>query len=219
MLIKLKERVRDVYLKSLTFISLGILSAMGSSISLADMPDPNQIFIRQIAYNGSGCPLGTVAGNLASDRQAFTLIFNSFIAEAGPGIPLSAGRKNCRLLVDLHFPQGWQYSIMTVDYRGYAQLDPGSWGMQRSFYYFQGSLRQAPLRTRITGPFNDDYMIRDRLGLESVIWSPCGASRAVNIDSSVQVSARRGAQALMTIDSIDGEVRHIYGIQWRQCPF
>lgn len=63
------------------------------------------ITIQKIQYNGTGCPLGTVAQNVSDDKQAFTLTFSEFIAESGPGISLAQGRKNCIATVTLGAPR------------------------------------------------------------------------------------------------------------------
>jgi len=186
----------------------------------ADDP-PTGVRIRNLSWAGSGCPAGTVAWNVAPDAMAFTLLFDSYVAEIGPGLPLSLGRKNCQILVDLDFPQGWSYSVFTVDYRGFFNLDSGVSGIQQSNYYFQGELLTARLQTKLNGPKVGDYQIRDSLGLDALVWSPCGAQRALNINSSVYLENKSGnpnARGTMTTDSIDGKVTLIYGLQWRRCP-
>ena len=187
-----------------------------ASTALAE-PNPAQVSIRNIAYGGSGCRQGSVGQILSPDAKAFTLLFDEYVAEAGPGVSLAEGRKSCQIAVDLKFPSGWSYSLFTVDYRGYARLDSGTTGLQQSSYYFQGSPSQATLRSEFRGPVNRDYLIRDKLGLDAVVWSPCGATRAVVINTQVRVSASGSKRALLTTDSITGELQHVYGIQWRRC--
>lgn len=189
-----------------------------SSISVGEIgPDPREVKINGISYAGSGCPAGSVSQLLSDDAKAFTLLFDSYVAEAGPGMPLSMSRKNCQIAVDLRFPQGWSYSIFTVDYRGYAKLDPGTTGQQVSSYYFAGQTKTGNLRTNFYGPTERDYQIRDTLGLDALIWSPCGANRALNMNTQVRVTASGRQRALLTIDSLDGELKHIYGIKWKRC--
>lgn len=180
-------------------------------------PDPNQVHINSIAYAGSGCPAGTVSESVAPDAKAFTLLFDSYVAEAGPGVLLKEGRKNCQIAVDLRFPQGWSYTLFDVDYRGYVQLDSGASGLQKTNYYFQGQAAGPSLQSVFTGPANKDYRIRDSLGVDAVVYSPCGANRALNLNTQIRVTARGGQRALMTTDSIDGQLTHRYGIRWRQC--
>ncbi len=195
------------------------LSGLANHLGVEDDegPDPGQVKIKKIIYAGSGCPAGTVSDILADDAKAFTLLFDSFIAEAGPGIALSSGRKNCQLAIDLRFPQGWSFTVFDVDYRGFADLERGTTGLQKSSYYFQGSALTPSLQTLFRGPLSSDYHIRDSLGLSAVAWSPCGMTRALNINAQVRVTAPSGRRAAMTLDSVDGQLTHIYGIQWRRC--
>lgn len=187
--------------------------------SVAYAQSPDYVRVRSISYAGTGCPAGSVAENVAPDQQAFTLLFDSYVAEVGPGVPLASKRKNCQLAIDLDFPQGWSYTIFTVDYRGYLSLQRDVTGIQQSKYYFQGSAATGTLRTQFNGPTDRDYQVRDTLGLSAVVWSPCGAQRALNINTEVRLdnARNRGGAGLMTIDSIDGQLKHIYGIKWRRC--
>jgi Domain of unknown function (DUF4360) len=170
--------------------------------------------IRNISWAGSGCPAGAVAVGLAPDFSASTLSFNSFVAEIGPGVSPSSSRRNCQILVDLDFPQGWSYSLADVDCRGSANLDPGVSGVQESVYSFQGGSHTGRLQTTLNGPRVGDYQIRDTLGLEALVWSPCGDQRALNINSSVRLENHSGnpnARGMMSA------VEHMYSLQWRRC--
>eukprot|EP01126_Amoeba_proteus_P038757 TRINITY_DN4055_c0_g1_i7.p1 TRINITY_DN4055_c0_g1~~TRINITY_DN4055_c0_g1_i7.p1 ORF type:complete len:148 (+),score=18.76 TRINITY_DN4055_c0_g1_i7:181-624(+) len=80
-------------------------------------PDPRLVTISGIQYAGSGCPAGSVAQVIDPSRTVFTLIFDRFIAQDGPNVDYSETTKNCQINVDLRVPQGWQYSIVSVDYR------------------------------------------------------------------------------------------------------
>ncbi len=185
---------------------------------VAEAQTPPWVRIRNISYAGTGCPAGSVAENLASDYRAFTLLFDTFVAQTGANVPFAEKRKNCQVNLDLDFPNGWSFTVFTVDYRGYAALDRGVTGTQKSTYYFQGQRTGPSLATNLYGPTDRDYQIRDTLGLEAVVWSPCGEKRSLNINSQVRLEARDpNANGVMTIDSIDGELKQTYGIQWRQC--
>lgn len=189
---------------------------------IADDSDtrPDWVRIRSLSWAGSGCPAGTVAENVAPDLRAFTLLFDAYVAEIGPGLPLSLSRRNCQILVDLDFPQGWSFSVFDVDYRGFVSVEPGVSGVQQSAYYFQGEIHTARLQTTLRGPRVSDYQIRDSLVLDALVWSPCGANRALIINSVVRLMNNNGnssARGLMTTDSIDGKVTHVYGLQWRRC--
>jgi hypothetical protein len=190
-----------------------------SSLAYAQ-PDPGTVFVKQINFAGTGCPAGSVAGSLSPDQQAFTLLFDSFVADAGPGVPITENRKNCQLDVQIHYPQGWTFTLTTVDYRGYGQLDQGVTGLQKSTYFFQGDLRQASASTAFNGVMDRDYTIRDIVPMTALVWAPCGANRNLEINAEVRVnnSANRQGEGELTIDSINGKVQQIYGIQWARCP-
>ncbi len=185
--------------------------------ALADYP--SSVRVRNISYAGSGCPAGTVAQNLASDFSAFTLLFDQYAAEVGPGVPFSLKRKNCQLNIDLEVPSGWSYTLFSVDTRGYVALQPGVSAIQQSTYYFQGQLQSARLRTTMVGPLDQNYSARDQLGLGSVVWSPCSAVRSLNINTEVRAdnSFNPAGQGMITIDSIDGDFKLVYGLRWKRC--
>ena len=70
------------------------------------------------------------------------------------------------------------------------------------------------------GPVNRDYQIRDTLGISSVVWSPCGMQRALNINTQIRLSANNAAsRGLITTDSIDGQLKTLYryGLTWQRC--
>lgn len=187
--------------------------------SSAYAQSPEYVRVRSINFAGSGCPAGSVATNVSPDRQAFTLLFDQYVAEVGSGISAREKRKNCTINVDLDFPNGWSYTLFTVDYRGFVDLQRNLVGTQQTSYYFQGSAATARLTSKIVGPVSRDYQIRDTLGVSAEVWSPCGARRALNMNTEVRIDNSRNSrgQGLMTIDSIDGQLKHIYGVKWRRC--
>ena len=205
------------HLKKLCALIVPIVAMTITSSAAAEVPQ--YVRIRGFTYNGSGCPIGTVAENMAPDYTAFTLLFNSYIAEVGPNIPFAQKRKNCQINVDLDFPPGWSYSIFKADYRGYISAQPGVVGTHQAMYYFQGSGLTSRLRTNIYGPTDRNYQVSDRFDLRTAVWSPCGASRALNLNSEVRLdnSLNPRGSGLMTLDSLDGSVAMIYGLQWKRC--
>ncbi len=197
---------------------LGITStSQAQTFALVDAPE--SVEIRGLVYNGTGCPLNSVAGTLSEDRRALELVFGAFTAEASLLNLPSEARKFCQLTVDLSFPRGYSFSVLSADYRGFANLDPAVVGTQTSNYYFTGGFGRS-FRTRIVGPFSEDYFRRDNLTLEAAVWSPCGATRPLNISTQAAVStlANRSGRGLMTVDSLSLVVRHTYGLIWRRCP-
>ncbi len=189
------------------------------SVGLAQLaPDPRSIQVRSISYAGSGCKAHTVVGDISPDLKAFTLLFSDFVAEAGPAIPLAESRKNCALNIDLKVPQGWSYSILSVDVRGFLDLERLTQAYERNSYYFQSQMATVSKMSRFVGPYVSDYHVRDLVGIEDVQWSPCGGGRSLIINTEVRVASLSGAaRALATVDTLDGNFELIYGLQWRRC--
>lgn len=199
------------------FLGAGLLS-MSSAYGQFDDEAPSWVTIDSLTVNGNGCPIGTVGENISHDRKAFTLTFSDYIAEAGWGISLRESRKACQVIVDLRYPAGWSYSVISFDYRGFADLDDGVSATQKVDYYFQGFSQTASLRTTLEGPYSDDYHFTDRFRLDAMVWSSCSATRAINLKTSLRVNNRRGGgSGIMTLDSLDGNVSHEYGLVWRRC--
>jgi hypothetical protein len=180
------------------------------------------ITIENIQYNGTGCPFGTVAQNVSDDKQAFTLTFSEFYAEAGPGISLTQGRKNCVATVKLHIPAGWQYSVADFYYRGFMQLDEGIKSEHSVDYFFEGQGNTSTFASTMEGPYENDYVYSDKVGIGSSLWSPCGVSRALNINTKIRVSNSDKqnfpySQGFITNDSVDGQITQVFGLVWRRC--
>jgi len=201
-------------LVSATFLLLGF-----SSLAVADeLPNPGQVYIKSISHGGSGCPQGSVGSYVSEDGTVFTLSFDSFTASQHRGSDPAEARKFCNITLDLNIPQGWQFTVAQVDFRGYANIDAGVKGVVQSHYRFSGgATANRPFRTEFQGPITTDYLKRDVIGIQSNVWSACGVSRALNIKADVRLEGNRNAAGLLTADTIDGEFRHLYGLQWRRC--
>jgi len=186
--------------------------------SRADKPDPSQVTIKGITTSGTGCPQGSVGKFISSDLTTFTLIFDKYVVQIGPGVSQTESRKFCQINLQLHYPSGFQYSIMSTIYRGYAALDSGVTGTQEATYYFSGQSNQVSTKSTFKGPLTKDYTIQDSIPVTSTIWSPCGADLPINIKSQISLAtSSKTATGLLTDDSIDGKVTFVAGIQWQKC--
>ncbi len=208
-----------------TFKFLAPLSLLASTAAFANVRPSEGLKIKQIIYNGSGCPLGSVAETISSNADAFTLTFSEFFAEVYQGSRPSEQTKNCILTVVLDVPAGWQYSVADFYYRGFMDLDPYVDATHSTSYFFQGQGRtgtfQSVKQGRNSG-YNGQYNYRDTIGLESKIWSVCNVERSLNINTRIRVeNTRKGsqpaAQGYIANDSIDGQIVQKFGITWRRC--
>lgn len=171
---------------------LGCLSA----IVLAG-PAEAQNAIHSIAYEGAGCPQGSIASSLSADRTMFTLIFDSYIASAGAVIPETEAAKDCVIVVQL---QTSEEALATIDVRGYVQLDAA--GISATSVSHVPRARKSRSVESFTGPSSRDY-----LNSSKVTMVPLGStsnSRFVIMTSlEIDNSGNPAGEARITIDTID----------------
>ncbi|RPA89572.1 hypothetical protein L873DRAFT_1754876 [Choiromyces venosus 120613-1] len=209
---------------SIAALVLGFFAAL-SAAAPAPTPaddnvdvDPAQVYLEGITYAGSGCKAGSVAISKAQDSKALTLAFDSYVPSIGPGVPFIDRRKNCNLNVKLHYPGGHQYTLYQIDYTGYTNLEAGVTANLQSIYWFAGFLNQrATLQTTWEGPFADNYDFRNIIGHDAWVWSPCGASTALNIDTQFTLANNPSSASSSDGLTIDHTIWAIYGVRWRRC--
>lgn len=197
-----------------------VLVAFLASLAVvsADQDYPTDVSMGQLSYGGSGCPQGTLSQSFSQDRKTFTLIFDQFYASLEQGKPITDSRKNCQINVPVKIPQGWQFSILSTDYRGYVQLDRGLHAQHKSTYYFAGQSEQVSSTCDFYGPTARDYLSHNDVGVES--WSPCGTSANLNVNAQVRLLNESGpasAKGQITNDSTDGKFKQMLGLRWKRC--
>jgi hypothetical protein len=180
-------------------------------------PDPTEIYVQAITYDGSGCPPETVDVSLNPERTEFTLAFDQFAATKGPGVPPSEALKQCQVTLDLKVPQGWQYSVATIEYRGSMQLPRKMKAEQRTTYYFEGDGELASAESLFKGPVTRDYLIRDTLPYSTVVWSSCDKVRPLTITTELELLGGTTAGGITT-DTMDGRNASVLELRWQECP-
>ncbi|OJF13412.1 DUF4360 domain-containing protein [Couchioplanes caeruleus] len=186
--------------------------------SILDDPPNDHIVIDLVAMAGSGCRPGTADVAVSPDNKAFTAIYSEYLAQAGPGVPSTEGRKNCQLNVLVHVPQGFTFAIAKVDYRGYGSLLHGSTASQRANYYFQGMSQSAYSNHPISAPLDDNWMASDEVAVAAMVWHPCGEMRNLNINTELRVArGTSSGTSFLTMDSTDGSIETTYHFAWKRC--
>jgi hypothetical protein len=198
---------------------VGVAVAAPTILTERDAPSGHEVQISGFTYNGAGCPRNTVSSVLSDDLTTMTLIYgDAFTAQAGKGIEPKERLKNCQVNVKLHFPQGWQFSVFKADYRGRADLPKGASGTCKATYYFSGDSRQVSRTVTFQGPYDDNYLKTDIFGVESTVWSPCGAAGMLNINSEIKLNPLASeVPAVLTATSTDLTFKQIQYLQWRKC--
>ncbi|MBC3989925.1 DUF4360 domain-containing protein [Streptomyces sp. AC563] len=203
---------------------LGLFGATLSPQSPASsIPNPptEKVRVEVETVNGSGCPKDTAAVAVAPDNTAFTVTYSQYLARVGGSSDPTDARKNCQLSLLVHVPHGFTYAVASADYRGYASLQPGAVGRQKSSFYFQGSPDTTSSTHTFKGPRHDNWQATDSTDWGELVWAPCGTRRNFNVNTELRVSAGTSdpkQTSFMTMDSTDGDVNTIYRLAWKQCP-
>ncbi|QXJ25654.1 DUF4360 domain-containing protein [Actinomadura graeca] len=183
---------------------------------------PDGVTIEIATVNGSGCPLGTAAIAVSEDKEAFTVTYSSYMAQAGGSAPPTDFRKNCQINMKVHVPQGFTYAIASTDHRGFAYLQPGASAVQLASYYFQGSKQTAEVPHHLpVGPYNKSWQFTDDVPVEQLVWKACGEERNFNINTQLRVdkgSSDASKVSFATMDSTDGSIKTTYHFAWKRCP-
>lgn len=197
------------------------LSMITAGVSAPASPPPSgPVTVDVVTVNGSGCPAGTTAVDVASDNTAFTVTYSTYLAQTGPQSAPTDIRKNCQLALRVHVPQGFTFAIAQADYRGFADLASGATGMEQANYYFQGTAPTARVAHKFSGPFENDWETVDSTDAASLVFEPCGVDRLLNVNTELRVAAGSSDPSdtsFMTMDSTDGSIHTTYHFAWLQC--
>lgn len=195
-----------------TKLLLTVVSVL-STISLT--AEANQIRLGQPAYGGTGCPAGSASVTLSPDQDALSILFDNYVAEAGGGRRVD--RKSCNISVPVQVPSGYSVAVFQVDYRGFNSIPRGAQSRFDAEYFWAGARGPRISRTFV-GPVNDVYSVTDGLIATALVWTPCGASVTLRVNTSMMAQSNaRSEQTLATVDSADISSGLIYHLQWRRC--
>lgn len=169
------------------------------------------------AYGGTGCPAGSASVNLSPDQSELSILFDSYVVEAGGSTGKRMDRKSCNVSIPVTVPQGFSVAIFQVDYRGFNSIPRGGMAKFDAEYFWAGA--RGPHQTRMfAGAIQDNYTLTDMLAATTLVWTPCGASINLRANTSMMVQTNaQNQQAMSTVDSADISSGLVYHVQWRQC--
>ncbi|QWF80116.1 DUF4360 domain-containing protein [Amycolatopsis sp. CA-230715] len=185
-------------------------------------PPTDKIVIDVVTVNGSGCPPGTAAVAVSTDNTKFTVTYSDYLAQVGVGAKPTDFRKNCQLSLVVHVPSGFTYAIAQTDYRGYANIKKGANFTEKANYYFQGMSQTIPMSHKFDGPKDDNWQTTDKVGVDQIVYAPCGEERNFNINTELRVDAgtsnTKETTSFATMDSTDTDYSTVYHFHWQTCP-
>lgn len=206
-----------------------ILAAMGLTTSLVLAPvlgsaDPlgsEQLSVDVLTANGSGCPDGSVAVATAPDDTAFSVSFDTYLAQTGPDTLPTDFRRSCSLTLLIQAPPGITYAITAADYHGLAHLERGAMGVHRANYYSAGAPSVAYAVHSFAGPLDGAWTARSVTDQAALVFAPCGEQRAITFSTEVRVNAGSSAPTTASHLSMEGvgeSTSAVYHLTWKRCP-
>ena len=191
---------------------------LAASLSLSATAMAQGLELGYPSTGGNGCPAGTVSANLSPDGQQLSILFDQFVAEAGPAVGKTLDRKSCNISIPVTVPGGYSISIMAVDYRGFVGLPSRKANARFTAEYFFANMPGPRMQRTFVGAQNTDYLIENDLVISAQVWSACGASTNLRVNASIMLQNTDWAQdAIATVDSADISSGIIYQIAYRRC--
>lgn len=182
------------------------------------------IKIKKLKYNGSGCERGSIEKEVSRNKRSFTLSFSEYDAAIGPDSSKSDSRKSCHITLALSVPDGWMYSIESFTYRGFMDLNKGIEAEQKTSYSFEGQDGTGKFSSKKYGEYSGNYVHTDNVDSDDAIWSECGSSSELMINSSIKLKKSRkdfeeNAEGSVFKDSDwnDGQYKQVWRIKWKRC--
>lgn len=196
-----------------------------------DRPAPSKVILSKPVYDGSGCPAGSAGVAMTTDNRAVSIVFSQFIIEAGANANRESTEKNCRMIIPIEAPQGFRMAVAQLDYRGFKALPNKARAKLVAVHRISHQLKKVVSpRTRsvqvFDGPNAEDFFMSATLEAKpqnaaNPIKNTCGGMYNLEIDASLFVKTNpTGEQAMITLDSIDGQIQDgsvAYHLEWEQC--
>ena len=203
-------------LKGIIMIKTALLSV--SVMLVSAMASAQGLRLGVPGYAGSGCPAGSASVTLSPDETELSILFDSYIAEAGETTGRPLDRKACNITLPVQVPQGYSVAIFKVDYRGFNAISRGDASTTFRAEYFWAGTRGPVVSRTFRGPMVEDYTMTNELITAALVWSDCGDSLNLRANTSITASAgRSNQQTMITVDSADVSAGLIYQLQWRRC--
>ncbi|MBF0362807.1 MAG: DUF4360 domain-containing protein [Oligoflexia bacterium] len=208
-----------IFLKALFLIGILIKGScvFAESVTWPPVMTFPMITLSDLNYAGSGCPFGSLTSQLSSGRDKVQLIFKDYkIIRAISGN--QGGSKNCNFVVSINVPTGYAISIQKIELRGKMKLPRGAESIFSNEYAFAGHLGPI-LSNKFNGPYDDSFKVEKNIALQEQIFSPCGETALLRVNSSFVVKNPSFDTASVSIDGSSPRDRAgiIYSLRWKKC--
>lgn len=194
------------------------MAASTSAARSAQPPATGTASFTKLDVKGTGCRPDTVVVTVSPDREAFTVIYSKFFAQAGGGAVPADGKRACTITVGVDLPRGAAFAVEQVDYRGYAYLEPGAAATHAARYQIPGRGQPKSSQRNFTGFYDDNWQVTDVVPTAQRNFGSCTAAHRMTIETTLQVtSAPEAPVSMITMDSTDAALASTYHLSWKTC--
>lgn len=189
--------------------ALTAIAMLVASLTPATAAGPS---IGRLGVGGTGCPAGTVSASLTGGGSTLSLRFSKYRAAAGGA--RSFDRKACGVAIPFTVPAGQSVAIVGVQYAGRNKLPAGATATLQTETFFAGG-RGPVVEKTFAGPSTSSY--RFTSVASAPVWSACGASLNLRVNSSLRVNSPHGASASSSVATQDVSAGLVYLLKFRAC--
>lgn len=199
----------------LQFITLLLLA------SFSALANPKPLAVDLMDARGNGCPEGSYSYTLTPDGSALSVLFSQFTAQATSETD-PRQRSACNLVLRIRMAPGYGIGIINADYRGFASVvGPNSRAVFRSTWVLRDNGQKVAtgpeLNQTFNSGFNDNFYVRTPN--PEIQWMGCNDRQArLILQSNITAVARKGSEAMITVDSSDINAEMKFFLSVRACP-
>lgn len=183
------------------------------------------VSIRGVRLTGSGCNDMSASASITPDGQLLSVLFDNYAAEIGIGSknPQSTSiKRDCRVLVDVDVPFGYQYALEQTEYRGFAALPASAYGFHRFTQIIPGQMVPSMREAQLRGPIAGNYEVKVAQKPGRSPYSKCNSpQQTIELLSELSVAylpnTRDRAMAMINLDSVDTGVNSRFKLTWKAC--
>lgn len=174
-------------------------------------------------YYGNGCPKGSVSIAFAPDNLSFSVLYDKMVANIAATDHRRNRHRACEILIPMTIPKNMALSLENIDYRGFAALPTNGRAVLQAAYGFWPSAHGYRydgnhFQRKFKAPYMDEYQIStDAFDKDHKPTSACGGRVYLRLGDHLHLQAQKGADAQITLDSVDGALGQHYNLSLKRC--
>lgn len=190
-------------------LKISLMSALLVLVASQAAQAADPVFFKApIQFNGTGCNPYNISV-VGENTSSLTVLFGGY--DAGKNAVSGLARSSCNFAVPVHVPRGWQLSVLTADWQGFAQ---GRAKFTRSYGTSLNPRLVLPPPKTISSAGGTDWSAKDGL-MHSTMASGCqGGDFNLRINSGLQAI---GSNSYAAVDTVDLNNKVVFHLKWLPC--